>query len=53
MNIKLLGQISHLDTSVLQVEWFGDEHAKEEVGGSSAGGWPIPERLIFVLYIYR
>ena len=25
-------------TSVLQVEWLGDEHAKQEVCGSSAGG---------------
>jgi hypothetical protein len=27
-----------LDTSVLQVEWLGVEHAKQEVGGLSAGG---------------
>ena len=25
-------------TSVLQVEWLGDEHAKQEVWDSSAGG---------------
>jgi len=26
-----------MDTGVLQVEWLGDKHAKQEVGGSSAG----------------
>ena len=38
MNIKWLGQISHLDTSILQVEWLGAEDTKQEVKGSSAGG---------------
>ena len=27
-----------MDTSVLQVEWLGDERAKPEVMGSSIGG---------------
>jgi hypothetical protein len=32
------------DTSVLQVEWLVNEHAKLEVGGSSAGGWEAREK---------
>ena len=38
MNIKWLGQKSHLDTNNLQVEWLGAEDAKQDDRGSSAGG---------------
>jgi hypothetical protein len=31
-------QIPQMDTSILQVEGLGDEHVKQEVGGSSVGG---------------
>jgi hypothetical protein len=31
MNIKWLGQKSHLDTNSLQVEWLGIEHVKQRV----------------------
>jgi hypothetical protein len=33
-----------MDTSVLYVEWLGDEHAKREVGGLSAGGHEAREK---------
>ena len=38
MNIKWLGQKSHLDTNNLQVEWLGAEDVKQDDRGSSAGG---------------
>lgn len=34
-----------MDRTVLQVEWLRDEHAKLEVGGSSAGGREVREKL--------
>ena len=38
MNIKWLGQKSHLDTNNMQVEWLGAEDTKQEVRGLSVGG---------------
>jgi hypothetical protein len=54
MNIKLLGQESHLDTNNLQVEWSGVEDVKPELRGLSTGvvmvgasGTPYHDRLFF------
>jgi hypothetical protein len=33
-----------MDTSVLHVKWLGDEHVKQEAGGSSAGGREVHEK---------
>jgi hypothetical protein len=38
IDIKWGEQISQMDTSVLQVEWLGDEHVRQEVEGSSTCG---------------
>jgi hypothetical protein len=66
MNIKWLGQIPHLYTSVLQAEWLRHEHAKQEVGGSVAepeiinrGGWSnsfnhkITECSLLIEFLHR
>ena len=44
MNIKWLGRKSHLDTNSLQVKWLGAEDVKQEVRGSSAGGYKACEK---------
>ena len=33
-----------MDTNVLQMEWLGVEHTKQEVQGLSAGGHEVHEK---------
>jgi len=40
-------------TSVLQVEWLDDEHAKQEVWGSRVGGREACTRWSFSWYFFK